>query len=547
MRRFRIDIAFLAVLAGPLMRRFGVRFGLVFNPALDAAILAVMVVVVASTGAAAFSVLVLAGVLRIADIAATDGTTRTSINAAYQVVPIGERLAVQAVVEGIGVPVAIGATGVLLLGLNLLDLGTDAVIVFGLVLGIVWTGIAVAVYRSYTGSLADEMRRRVLGTATLDTTADGVAIRALLRSDDARDVRLGLDLLSPVIVDAAAVELRLLASDAEPEVRVRALGQLAVTGDDAAARELAALTTRFAGAASPVERRAAAAAIGSRADGVEVSQLPALLDDSDASVRNAALDAVAAADAGDSSIVERVIASLGGPDTTGSATAAVRRLGEPAVPALVAALGAGRRRGRAGLVRAAATAAATHGAAIMEPMLRDPDRAVVLAALEALEAAAGHDVLAGDVVDGVLHDAAALAARAQAARASLDGDEGSLQRALDDEIELARRLAIAALAVRYGPSVRAAVRVVDHADRQRGALGVEALDVLLSRDESTIALPLVRRETATGTGYAGSWGAAEWIADLASDPIGFWRSPWLAACARAAAAEHQPAPGAPSR
>ena len=45
----------------------------------------------------------------------------------------------QAVVEGVGVPVAIGATGVLLLVLNPLDLGVGAVIVFGLVLGVVWT------------------------------------------------------------------------------------------------------------------------------------------------------------------------------------------------------------------------------------------------------------------------------------------------------------------------------------------------------------------------------------------------------------------------
>ena len=128
------DILFLALLAGPLMRRFGLRLGLVLNPAVVTAVLAVMAVV-AGAGAGAFGLLVLAGVLRVADIAATDGTTRTSINASFQVVPVEERLAVQAVVEGIGVPVAMGATGVFLLVLNLLDLGTGAVIAFGLVAG----------------------------------------------------------------------------------------------------------------------------------------------------------------------------------------------------------------------------------------------------------------------------------------------------------------------------------------------------------------------------------------------------------------------------
>ena len=106
------------------MRRFGLRLGLLLNPAAVAGVLALMLVVAAGAGTAAFGLFVLAGILRITDIATTDGTTRTSINAAYQVVPVEERLAVQAVVEGIGVPVAIGVTGVVLLALNVLDLGT---------------------------------------------------------------------------------------------------------------------------------------------------------------------------------------------------------------------------------------------------------------------------------------------------------------------------------------------------------------------------------------------------------------------------------------
>ena len=106
----------------------------------------------------------LAGVLRIADITTTDGTTRTSINAAYQVVRADERLAVQAVVEGVGVPVAIGATGVLLLVLDALDLGVGAVIAFGLVLSVLWTAVAVGVYGSY---------RHALGDADAPPSADG--------------------------------------------------------------------------------------------------------------------------------------------------------------------------------------------------------------------------------------------------------------------------------------------------------------------------------------------------------------------------------------
>jgi hypothetical protein len=75
------DILFLALLAGPLMRRFGLRLGLVLNPAVVAALLAVMAVVVAGPGAAAFGLFVLGAVTRVTDIVLTDGTTRTSVNA----------------------------------------------------------------------------------------------------------------------------------------------------------------------------------------------------------------------------------------------------------------------------------------------------------------------------------------------------------------------------------------------------------------------------------------------------------------------------------
>lgn len=537
------DILFVALLAGPLLRRYGLRLGLVLNPAVVAAVLAVMAVVAAGPGAAAFGLFVLAGALRIGDIAATDGTTRTSINASYQLVPVEERLAVQAVVEGVGVPVAIGVTGVLLLALNVLDLGTGAVIAFGLVLGLIWTVIAVGVYRSYTRTLADEMRRRSLVTGSFDLAEDEAAVRTLLRSDDARDVRLGLDLIAGAASPASMVELRQLADHVDPEVRMRALAQLAAGGDARAATAAAALVGDLGHSADPAERRAAAAALGS--PGVvtaDESSLIALLDDGDPTVRAAALDAVVPDDAVEPEVVRRVVAAVEEPRTAGSAAAALRRLGASAVPLLAAALGREGAPRRASLIRAAATAASEHGIAVIAPALDDPDRAVVLAALDALDVAGGRAVVPPDVLDGVFDDAATHAARALAARVSLDTHESPLRRALDDEIELARRLVIAVLALRHGERVRAAVRVIDHADGQRRALGVEALDVILSREEAAVALPLVGRDVTPDEKAGGTQrvGASErrpeqWIADIADDPERVWRSPWLAACARCAA------------
>jgi len=534
-----VDILFLALLAGPLLRRFGLRLGLVLNPAVVAALLAVMAVVVAGPGAAAYGLFVLAAVTRLTDIVLSDGTTRTSVNASFQVVPIQDRLAVQAVVEGIGVPVAIGATGAVLLLMNLLGLGIGAVIVFGAVLSVIWTVSGAAMYRSYTRALGDEMRRRSLVASAYDVTEDDVALQALLRSDDARDVRLGLDLLPGIASLASTEALRQASEHADPELRLRALVQLAADGDAQAAGEVQALATDLARSTDAAERRAAASALGPRRIVTAgQSMLIALLDDADPTVRAAALDSVIPADAGERDVVRRVVAALEEPRTAGSATAAVRRLADSAVPLVAAALARGGAK-RPTLVRAAANAATGHGLAVIEPALRDRDRVVVLAALEALDAAHAAGVVPPDVLDGVFGDAAAHASRTLAARAALAGSDLPLRRALEDERDLARRLVIAVLALRHGDRVRDAVRVVDAAEGQRRALGVEALDVLLSREEATIALPLVRRDLTPEEQAAAlrhvvpaERGLGEWIADIADDPEGVWRSSWLALCAR---------------
>ena len=328
---------------------------------------------------------------------------------------------------------------------------------------------------------------------------------------------------------------------------MRALGQLAAVGDARAARDAAALALDLARSDDHTDRRAVAVAVVSREFvDVDPGVLVALLDDTDVSVRAAALDAVIVEDADDPEVVTRVIAAVGDARTTGRATAAVRRLGDGAAPYLRAALAREDAPRRASLVRAAAAAATEHGVGIVALALDDPDRTVALAALDALDAAGHGDLVPPEALDGVLRDAGGLVARALAARAVLAEQNGALVRALDDEIDLARRLVIAVLALRHGRRIREAVRVAEHGEGARRALGVEALDVLLTRDEAALALPLVRRDlspdeqaVAMQSQAPSTRSAEEWIADIAADPEGVWRSSWLAACARhASPAEH---------
>ena len=73
---------------------------------------------------------------------------------------------------------------------------------------------------------------------------------------------------------------------------------------------------------------------------------------------------------------------------------------------------------------------------VIAPALRDPDRDVVLVALEALDAAGGADVVLPVILDEVFRDAAEHAARAHAARAARRTTDGSLSRALDERSSL---------------------------------------------------------------------------------------------------------------
>ena len=93
---------FLALVAGPLLRRFGLRVGVAANPVVLLACALAMVVALAATGGVSLALLATVSAARVLDIALTDGTTRTSINAMYQVLPERTRLAAQATIEGMG-------------------------------------------------------------------------------------------------------------------------------------------------------------------------------------------------------------------------------------------------------------------------------------------------------------------------------------------------------------------------------------------------------------------------------------------------------------
>ncbi|MEJ2711075.1 MAG: hypothetical protein P8074_25940, partial [Anaerolineales bacterium] len=148
------DLLFVALLAGYLLNRFGLRLGLAANPGVVGILAVAGLAIGLFIGPEMLPFFILVLVARISVITLTDGTTRASLNATYLALPPGERLAVQTSVEGIGMPLALGLTGVILLvytaipGLTVLHL-----LVFTLLVAGVWLFVGNLVFRDYAVNL----------------------------------------------------------------------------------------------------------------------------------------------------------------------------------------------------------------------------------------------------------------------------------------------------------------------------------------------------------------------------------------------------------
>ena len=235
---YGIDIVFLLVFAGWLLHRFGLRYGLTANAV---GVLSVVVAVIVSTallGSAATFVFVLIVAARVTDLTLSDGTSRTSLSAAYQAVPTRMRSVAQATVEGLAVPVAIGISGVVLLVVQSVG-GTEGLMlpVLTSIVVTAWVVVAVLLYRAYRENLLANLRGRTLAPADLPVEEESslIAIDRLIESDDERDVWLGLDLLTSARHPELPVKLERLVVDERENVRIDALERLVTVSPAAAA------------------------------------------------------------------------------------------------------------------------------------------------------------------------------------------------------------------------------------------------------------------------------------------------------------------------
>ncbi|MET0901765.1 MAG: hypothetical protein ABWZ52_00865, partial [Acidimicrobiales bacterium] len=325
---YGVDIAFLLLLAGLLLRRFGLRYGLTANSLGVLTVLGGIVVATTLRGSGATIVFALVVAARVVDLTLADGASRTSLSAAYQAVPNHLRAVSQATVEGLAVPVAIGVSGVVLLLVDAVGF-TDSLLLPVLtgVVVLAWVAVAMVLYRSYGANLLASLRGRTLDPAmlTVDDESNLVVIDRLVESEDERDVRLGLDILAVAQHPALQLRLEQLAVDGRVNVRKDVLDRLRLLAPHLAAE---AARTGLADP-SPDVRAASVRVLGAAGAPSDAVTVAALADDPAPEVRVAVAFALPRVDSDDGAArIGSEIARLAGSRVTDDRVLAARMLRE---------------------------------------------------------------------------------------------------------------------------------------------------------------------------------------------------------------------------
>jgi hypothetical protein len=188
-------LLFVLSVAGLLFRRFGMQYGTRIAPAIVTTLLICALIMSHRSGYGSLAVFTLIGTTRIASIVFTNGATRASLNTALQALPNNDRLSAQAFIEGVGVPIATGLVGiVLLVSANTFRLTTSGFILLAAAVGLLTLFASRLTLISYAQSLRTGLTQRLLHPTKLnldDPHTLGV-VEEYLSSDDSSLLELGI-------------------------------------------------------------------------------------------------------------------------------------------------------------------------------------------------------------------------------------------------------------------------------------------------------------------------------------------------------------------
>lgn len=542
------------LLAGYLLNRFGLGFGLVAKPGGMTILLAVSFgagLLFGPAGTLFFWLIVGARLFDMSTVNLSIAVTR----AVYQAMPAEERQ------QSVSAPVGLAAAGVTLLLLNAIS-GVTQLHVLLVTLGIAgaWLLAGRWVYREYAHTLIQNLSRRALRAETfvLADRSTLAAVEQLVQSADLREVRLALDLLAQAEHPSLTTHLVALVEHAAPGIQVEALERIAryrlmsalpvveaclrmeppVAVKGAALQALCALKAgaavdqvkpyledpapavregalvgllragwivgsgaagqrliTLARAPDQAQRILAAQVIGDVGDVQFTALLTDLLIDDSLAVRKAALLAVQQAP--QPQLLPLLIDNLAAPATRSAAMAALTASGDQLLPLVDQALAGQTPNDEATverLVRASGQIKGPQVVALLTRYLAHPQRAIQQQVLQALHRC---DYRAGALDQPRIHEALVACAsqglRLLLARQELDTEAAApLCRALADEFAGVRQRSLLLLSFLYDGRalIRAEERLARGSNPDR-ALAIETLDVTLSAAQKALVLPLV--------------------------------------------------------
>lgn len=284
-----VNIIFLMFLAGPLLNRFGLRFGLAANPggvAIMVTLLSLFAISLGPTGSIFFWLI---AVTYIIDNFLSDGITSASIKTTYQVLPAQNRSVVETMVEGIGVPMAIGLSGVILLIFNgNLGLTLTQIVFFTLAVSLVWLAMSLFVYRDYPRMLIQVLKTRDLdwaGVVVVDSSSIAM-LEKNLTSPQAGVALYALDGLADVAPDRLPTYLIKSLDHPQLEVRLEVLRRIEALG---LTETIPMLQQRFTGEGSAAVQGAMLRTMAALDEESLFDEIYPYLDDSNSHLRQGAL------------------------------------------------------------------------------------------------------------------------------------------------------------------------------------------------------------------------------------------------------------------
>lgn len=216
-------------IAGRLLSRYGVRFGLLVSPIIItiAILVSVAAGVLVGVGAVFFW---LVSVTKYSEEVLREAFNESSTRILYQPLPAQQRTAALGFVEGNGFPLTAIIAGGILVIFSITGTYTPLRIAALLgVLGLAWIAVAVATHSGYIGALTRALQRRSFRAEGQGLTGDAVALEMLLaRLDSPRsdEVVYALELLRELAPEQSGVYLADLLSHPAADVRRYVLSQI---------------------------------------------------------------------------------------------------------------------------------------------------------------------------------------------------------------------------------------------------------------------------------------------------------------------------------